>query len=284
MADFRIGSSIPAEGKIKLGTSNVVKIYKGSTLLWPNLPTNSVIIPCSGRIWTTVNSSETSGTVSGSAVTRPIVTNATQAIAKNNANEYAAAYFNFDSSNSHMGLFYNEWAAQVVNPPSGFRKPTEADWSSVFSDNCLSSTDKLNPRRFNIHSSALTSANGYDTSTSSPHPSGNVNFTVSDHTNANQSGLNIQVFGRGTDLNNGSFQWIGPGQSTDMQFAGFWMFANDNNVLKVSDGSNPNQNRTVYYTVNFSNQASKRYMKYSRMEFTPGNHDVYIPIRFCKDN
>ena len=82
MADFRIGSSIPAEGKIKLGTSNVVKIYKGSTLLWPNLPTNSVIIPCSGRIWTTVNSSETSGTVSGSAVTIPIVTTAAQAIAK----------------------------------------------------------------------------------------------------------------------------------------------------------------------------------------------------------
>ena len=180
-----------------------------------------------------------------------------------------------------MGLYYNEWAAQVVNPPSGFRKPTDTDWNAVFSDNCLSSADKLNPRRFNIHSSALTSANGYDTSTSSPHPSGNVNFTVSDHTNANQSGLNIQVFGRGRDLNNGNFLWEGPGQFNDQQSTNFWMFANDNNVFKINAGT---ENRTVYYHVNFSNQASKRYMEYSIMEFTPGTNDLYAPIRFCKDN
>ena len=59
------------------------------------------------------------------------------------------------------------------------------------------------------------------------------------------------------------------------------MFANDNNVFKINAGT---ENRTVYYHVNFSNQASKTYMEYSIMEFTPGTNDLYAPIRFCKDN
>lgn len=280
MADFRIGSTVPAEGKIKLGSSNVVKIYKGSTLLWPNLPTNSAAIPCSGRIWTIVNSTETSGTVSGSAVTIPIVTNANDASTKSLNQQYAAAYYNFDSNNAHMGLYYNKWAAEVVNVPSGFRKPTTSDWNSLFRTACISNaSNALNPDRYNLHA-VITSNSGWDTSTSSPHPSGNVNFTLSDTTEIGDSGFNAKGYNYGSIFGNQTnFKWANENKSR------WWQFQNDTNVHVNSN----NQLESQSLAVNFSNNSADRYLRATKIvvpNVTNMNQQrhLWLTIRFCKDN
>ena len=36
MADFKLQNITPAAGNIKLGSSNVSKIYSGSTQVWPD--------------------------------------------------------------------------------------------------------------------------------------------------------------------------------------------------------------------------------------------------------
>ena len=280
MADFRIGSSIPAEGKIKLGTSNVVKIYKGSTLLWPNLPTNSVAIPCSLRIWTTTNSSLLAGTSSGSAFTIPIVTSQADALSKCLNQQYAAAYWNFDSNNAHMGLFYNEWAAKVLNAPTGFRKPTQNDWNSLLVNSCISSTDRTkNPRRYNKHASTITATSGWDTDTASPHPRNNVNYTFSDVANVGESGLNITGHGTGSIFHGNNFNW------DHFNGSNFWIFNTQTTLLIDSD----NEIITATFQVNFSDVASERYMTYATLQTMTNSNlqqmrHMFNQIRFCKDN
>jgi hypothetical protein len=280
MADFKIGNTTPAVGNIKLGSSNVSKIYKGTTLVWPTFPANTIAIPCSLRIWTTTNSSLLAGTSSGSAVTIPIVTNETAAMAKCLNQEYAAAYWNFDSNNAHMGLFYNEWAAKVLNPPTGFRKPTKADWSSLLVNSCISSTDRTkNPKRYNVHASPITATSGWDTDTASPHPRNNVNYTFSDFANVGESGLNITGHGSGYIFYGNNFNW------DNFNGSNFWMF--DTQTTLFIDSANETQ--TALFDVVFSNVASERYMSFAYLNTSRSSNmqqmrHMFNQIRFCKDN
>lgn len=280
MADFKIGNTTPAVGNIKLGSSNVSKIYKGTTLVWPTFPTNTVAIPCSLRIWTTTNSSLLAGTSSGSAVTIPIVTSQTAALSKCLNQEYAAAYWNFDANNAHMGLFYNEWAAKVLNPPTGFRKPTRNDWNSLLVNSCISSTDRTkNPRRYNKHASPITANSGWDTDTASPHPRNNVNYTFSDFANVGESGLDITGHGTGHIFHGNDFSW------DNFNGSNYWVF--DTQTTLYIDSTN--QTETAYWYINFSDVASERYMTFGYLQTMRNSNlqqmrHMFNQIRFCKDN
>lgn len=280
MADFKIGNTTPAVGNIKLGSSNVSKIYKGTTLVWPTFPLNTVAIPCSLRIWTTTNSSLLAGTSSGSAVTIPIVTDQSAALSKCLNQEYAAVYWNFDANNAHMGLFYNEWAAKVLNAPTGFRKPTKNDWNSLLVNSCISSTDRTkNPRRYNVHASSITATSGWDTDTASPHPRNNVNYTFSDTANVGTSGLNITGHGTGSIFYGNNFWW------DDFNGSNYWIF-DTQTTLEID---NANETQTAKFYVNFSNVASERYMTYGNLQTARSSNmqnmrHMFNQMRFCRDN
>ena len=78
-------------------------------------------------IWKTENSVITAS----SGGTIPIATNAADMVNATNNSTPMAAYWNFDSNNSDRGLFYNQPAAASITPPSGFRLPTQSDYSNL---------------------------------------------------------------------------------------------------------------------------------------------------------
>jgi len=134
MSELRIGTanSEPAAGTLKVGSSDVQEIYLGSTKVWPTaappLPPGEVQI--GGLIWTDANTSTLN--MSGGQIA--IVSNFTEARAAYNGGTPAAAYWQFDPANSARGLYYNKHAAGLIARPSGFRLPTQADFSSLLSE------------------------------------------------------------------------------------------------------------------------------------------------------
>ncbi len=132
MADLKFGNVTPAVGNIKLGSNNVSEIYQGTTKLWPlgSAPQPGEVTVCD-LIWTKTNSTITATTTGGNI---PIVTNQNDWITKCQNNDPAACYWQFDSNNAFRGLYYNVFATEVIQPPTGFRVPTQQDWQDLI--NC----------------------------------------------------------------------------------------------------------------------------------------------------
>ena len=181
MSDLKLNGVTPdGIGKIKLGSADVQKVYSGSTLVWPPaiLPPGQVEI-CN-LIWTNENSSITDTTSGG---TIPIATNVTEFYAEHNAGLPVAAYWQFDSNNSERGLLYNQFAARVIQPPTGFRLATELDFTTIF--------NTCNPSSPN--------ENRYGTSP------GNWDSTLTNTTELGDTNLNINGYGYATLFSNTVF-------------------------------------------------------------------------------
>lgn len=129
MAGFRIGSTELVSGKVKVGDSDVSKIYQGTTLVWPPSTTSCVVID--DRCWTTENAN-TTATSNGATIF--IATTASQLLSYQSNSTPAACYWDFDSANSARGLYYNSFAADILSPPSGYRLPTIYDWTGLIRD------------------------------------------------------------------------------------------------------------------------------------------------------
>ena len=132
MADLKFGGVTPGTGDIKVGSSNASKIYQGSTLLWPqNSPSPGEVTVCD-LVWTNTNSTITATTSGGNI---PIVTNQTDWKNAISNQQAAACYWDFDSNNAFRGLYYNVFSIEAIQPPAGFRIPTQQDWNDL--RNCV---------------------------------------------------------------------------------------------------------------------------------------------------
>ena len=131
MGDFKIGTTRPSVGNIKLGGRNVYEIYSGSTKVWPScsdITPAEITIPSVSQVWENKNSVVTARTNGGNI---PIVTNSTDWTNAISSNTPAAAYWGFNSANAEYGLFYNQFCLSVIQPPTGFRLPTGEDAQSL---------------------------------------------------------------------------------------------------------------------------------------------------------
>ena len=137
MSDLKLNGVTPdGIGKIKLGSADVQKVYSGSTLVWPTGEVNIC-----GYIWTAENSTITDTTSGG---TIPIAANATEFLAHHNAAQPVAMYLDFDSNNSERGLLYNQYAARVIQPPTGFLVPSTLTFDQTFFGTCNPSSPNQN--------------------------------------------------------------------------------------------------------------------------------------------
>jgi hypothetical protein len=244
MADLRIGTATapPNFGELKLGSENIQKVYNGSTLVWPIEDDPSADV-C-GIEFTTVNTSTTAVT-SGSTIV--IATSASDWALKFNQGIAAAAYYNYDIANASRGLYYNVYAFVAIQPPTGFRRPTVNDITTLLASPC--SDTSSNPANRN----SLATSVG----------TGNWNETLfTNTTNRGNSGLDIRGYG---------YLSINPGISgtfiKNQSEGGFWF-----------DGTSY-QRGIVIGDINIP--TSSPYMTYQGLQSTssPGGFN----IRFCKD-
>ena len=125
MADLKFGNVTPSIGDIKVGSNDVSRIYQGTTEVWPGCsPITPAETEINGLVWQNKNSVITTRTNGG---TIPIVTSSSAWNSAYNAGTPAAAYWNFNSSNSEIGLYYNIYCLNTIQPPTGFRIPTVND-------------------------------------------------------------------------------------------------------------------------------------------------------------
>lgn len=125
MADLKFGNVTPSIGDIKVGSNDVSRIYQGTTEVWPGCsPITPAETEINGLVWQNKNSVITARTNGG---TIPIVTSSSAWNSAYNAGTPAAAYWNFNSSNSEIGLYYNIYCLSTIQPPTGFRIPTQSD-------------------------------------------------------------------------------------------------------------------------------------------------------------
>lgn len=121
MADFKISNTRPPAGDIKVGSSDVYKIYNGYSEIWPPTQQGEVLI--NGLIWQTVNTNTLQKSTSGDIL---IATTPQEAYDYLVNETPAAVHFNFDPTD--VRLVYNIWAAKLITPPEGFRLPTRNEW------------------------------------------------------------------------------------------------------------------------------------------------------------
>lgn len=131
MGDLKINGITPVN--IQFGGNDVDKIYNGSELVWPTSSGPGEVEICN-LIWTDANSSKTALIAGGNL---PILTNQVDWYSAWQAQTPAACYWDFDSNNSSYGLLYNLWARNAVEPPPGFRLPTNADWDTLSTAPCM---------------------------------------------------------------------------------------------------------------------------------------------------
>jgi len=130
MADLKFGNVTPAVGNIKLGSNNVSEIYQGTTKLWPqSFPPSPGEVTVCDLVWTRENSIITTTNTGGANI--PIVTNQTDWVNAISNQQPAACYWDFDSNNAFRGLLYNVYTTEVIQPPAGFRLPTEQDFTDL---------------------------------------------------------------------------------------------------------------------------------------------------------
>lgn len=223
MADLKLNGVTPdGIGKIKLGSTDVQKVYSGSTLVWPLNPSEVTI--CS-YIWTTTNSSETELIAGGNI---PILTNQAAWYSAWQAQTPAACYVDFDFNNSSYGLLYNYWARSLIKPPTGFRLLTANDFTALTTAPCFTGSN------FNL----------YGANPGSWDPS-----QLTDKTELGDSGFNSQGYGYGT-LNTSSgvvtFQYFGEREP-------YW----NNNVSPLGPGAGfLIQNNGTLGTIGFGNSTN----------------------------
>ena len=134
MADLKFGNVTPAVGNIKLGSNSVSEIYQGATKLWPlGTPPQPGEVTVCDLVWTKTNSTITATTTGGNI---PIVTDATAWGQAAQNQQPAACYYQHDPvTYGYLGLYYNRFCLSVIQPPTGFRLPSQADWTNLRS--CL---------------------------------------------------------------------------------------------------------------------------------------------------
>ena len=197
MSDLKLNGVTPdGIGKIKLGSTNVQKVYSGSTLVWPpGLPPTPGEVEICNLIWTDTNYSETE-LIGGLSL--PIYTTLTQMQNANLASQPAACYWQFDTNESYRGLFYNIHARNTVKPPIGFRLPTGSDFLTLIND----PGSPCAPNFPNANDTAAPLPNNYDTNLIT-----NTQFL-------GDTGFNAYAYGRpNTDIAN---NWAG--DETDATF------------------------------------------------------------------
>lgn len=150
MADLRIGTATapPNFSELKLGSENIQKVYNGSTLVWPVVDPSDETIPFTSICSIDFTIENSSRTLLQDGSTIPIVTTASQWNNYLSLNQAAAVWWQFNSSNSNKGLFYNIFAfrgSNTIQPPSGWRIPTYADWNNLTGNPfCTPNTPNLN--------------------------------------------------------------------------------------------------------------------------------------------
>lgn len=185
MADLKLNGVTPdGIGKIKLGSTDVQKVYSGSTLVWPLNPSEVTICD---YIWTTTNSVSTLLTNGNNMV---IVGNYGDFFQYTNNGVPCAFYYNFDIANSAYGLYYNQFAMQQIEPPVGFRVPILDEWGKTRGCVALSG---YNPPNLNALGTS----------------SSEWNWDVANTTSLGSSGLNILPIGRAVLLSSAPFQNFG---------------------------------------------------------------------------
>jgi len=125
MGDFKINGYTPTN--IQLNGADVQKIYNGDELVWPSSLGPGEVQVCS-LIWKKTNST-TLARIGGGNI--DFATNANDWASAHTNQTPTACYFEFDSSKASYGLIYNYWAKSVIQPPTGFRLPSQADLSEL---------------------------------------------------------------------------------------------------------------------------------------------------------
>lgn len=246
MAGFRIGSTELVSGKVKVGSSDVSKIYQGSTQVWPPATISAGdTVQIDDLIWTTVNEDSTTSSTSTQI---QIATTGAQAASYLNNNTPAAFYHQFDSNTyGSWGLFYNAYAANILQPPTGYRLPSSYDWSKLRDD------VKVTTGSITNDVTKLGADPGEWTSTS-----------LLNNSNLGLSGFDIHAYGFYVLHNNSVLNsYVG------IQ-GNFWYQQGVNNpssaVFEDSKGfTHPPGNNSIIYTV------------------TQSNSDKYAQIRWVKD-
>lgn len=124
MSDLKLNGITPdGVGKIKLGSSDVQKIYSGSTLVWPTSLGPGEVEICDA-IWKKANST-TLAKVGGGNI--DFANNGDDWVDAYQNQIPTACYFEFDSNNASYGLIYNYWAKDVIQPPAGFKLPSSTE-------------------------------------------------------------------------------------------------------------------------------------------------------------
>jgi hypothetical protein len=185
MSDLKLNGVTPdGIGKIKLGSTDVQKVYSGSTLVWPLNPGEVTICTYT---WTTTNSVST------------LLTDGNNMVVVGNYNDYAfntnqlvpcAFYYDFNIANSAYGLYYNRFAMQQIEPPAGFRVPVLDEWNKT--QGCVALTG-YNPANYNALGTS----------------SSEWNWDVADTTSLGSSGLNILPIGKAILFPSSPFQDFG---------------------------------------------------------------------------
>lgn len=246
MAGFRIGSTELVSGKVKVGSSDVSKIYQGTTLVWPPATTSiGDTVQIDDRIWSAVN---TSSTTSSTSTQIQIATTGAQAASYLSSSTPAAFYHQFDSNTyGSWGLFYNAYAANILQPPTGYRLPDSYDWAQLRDDVKVTTAGITNDV------TKLGADPGQWTSTS-----------LLSNSNLGLSGFNIQAYGFYILHNNSVVnQYVGT-------MGNFWYQQGVNNpssaVFEDSKAFTPPSNHQgIIYTV------------------TQSNSNKYSQIRWVKD-
>ena len=131
------GNNASSSGVYPVGAGNTLNTLTGEIVADTPGPGETTVCD---YVWTDENSTE----VSTSGTDIPIATDATEFYAQHNAGLPVAAYYNFDPNNSERGLLYNQFAARVVQAPTGFRLPTQPEWNLIANTPCNPSTPNQN--------------------------------------------------------------------------------------------------------------------------------------------
>ena len=245
MAGFRIGSTELVSGKVKVGDSDVSKIYQGTTLVWPPATTSEGdTVQIDDRIWTAVNADSTTSSTSTQI---QIATTGAQAASYLSNNTPAAFYHQFDSNTyGSWGLFYNAYAANILQPPTGYRLPDSNDWAKLRDD-------------VKVTTGSITT----DVTKLGADPGG-WSTSIQNNSNLGLSGFDIHAYGFYILHNNSVINaYVG-------SYGNFWHQQGVNNpsssVFEDSKGfTSPTGNNSIIYPISQSNS------------------DKYSQVRWVKD-
>ena len=150
MSDFKLANTVISN--VKLGGSQVSKIYNGNVLVWPKIPyiiTGEDPFGGDTRITGTLEYStyNLARALDGNGNSIAQATNSAQATSFYNAGTPCWMYWNFDPGQAYRGYLYNTYASEIL-APSGWRVPISTDMNYLIGE-------EINPTYPNINSLAL---------------------------------------------------------------------------------------------------------------------------------